>query len=282
MNILVTGLNGFIANNIRNFSFFPSDYSINFISLRDPEWKNKSFSKYDVIIHLAGVAHIKPNKRLQKSYYAINKDLTIEIAKKAKKDGVKQFIFMSSMIVYSSKLKLINYLTKPNPDNFYGKSKLYAENELLPLSEGNFIVSIVRSPMVYGLGNKGNLPKLIKIFKLLPFFPRISNRRSSIYIENLIFYFIQIINNKSPGYLYPQNKEYLSSLELYVMTRKIMNKPYFLTNIFNLPLKFLMFFIPSIRKIFGDFAFIPFNDNGISSSYQVYSFDESIKKTFFR
>ena len=110
---------------------------------------------------------------MEQKYYEINRDLPVSIAKKAKNDGVKQFIFFSSMIVYGKDLPLdkkflINDETSLTPENFYGKSKLDAENLLSELEDNKFKVAKVRIPMVYGPDCKGNFPKLLKIAKKMP------------------------------------------------------------------------------------------------------------------
>ena len=140
--ILITGKTSYIgmsfqkyieAYNQRNPE---NTYEVNAISVRDEKWKEYDFSQYDVVLHLAGIAHVdigKGNqKELEKEYYRVNRDLTIAVAEKAKEAGVKQFIFMSSIIVYGESApigenKIITKDTVPTPSNFYGNSKLQAE-----------------------------------------------------------------------------------------------------------------------------------------------------------
>lgn len=126
------------------------------------------------MFHAAGIAHVSSDPKMEEIYYNVNCDLTIETAKKAKADGVKQFIFMSSIIVYgdsNGKKIVIDENTIPMPSNFYGNSKLQAEKGLKPLGSDNFKVAILRPPMIYGKGSKGNYPKLAKVAQKLPFFP---------------------------------------------------------------------------------------------------------------
>src|SRR5699024_6867974 len=125
---------------------------------------------------------------MEELYYQVNRDLTIEVAQKAKHEKVKQFIFMSSIIVYGdSKAEkvVIDRHTKPNPSNFYGQSKLEAEQRILPLDSKDFKIVIVRPPMIYGKHSKGNYPKLAKAAQKLPLFPNIDNERSMLHIDNL-------------------------------------------------------------------------------------------------
>ena len=92
--------------------------------MKDPNWKEFDFSRFDVVFYVAGIAHVSTRMSMKDLYFKVNRDLTIETAKKAKESGVKQFIFMSSMIVYNSSETRITHETKPNHDKFYGLSKL--------------------------------------------------------------------------------------------------------------------------------------------------------------
>lgn len=102
--ILITGANSYIGTSFENYlqQWFDK-YQVDTVDMIDGSWREKSFGGYDVVFHVAGIAHSdtgKISKEKEKLYYTVNTDLTIETAKKAKADGVKQFIFMSSAIVY--------------------------------------------------------------------------------------------------------------------------------------------------------------------------------------
>lgn len=98
-------------------------------------WKQADYTKYDSVFHVAGIAHVDPKPEMKPLYYKVNTDLTIEIAKWAKEHGVKQFIYMSSGIVYrvSKSLKgdIKTKESQPCPNGFYGDSKLQAEKGLV-------------------------------------------------------------------------------------------------------------------------------------------------------
>lgn len=166
---------------------------MNRISLRDNEWEKESFSGYDSILHMAGLAHAdvgKVSEGTKALYYQINRDLTLQVARKAKADGVKQFIYMSSVIIYGDsapvgKQKHITADTPPAPANFYGNSKYQAEQQLRKLQTEDFYVAVVRAPMIYGKGSKGNFPLLVKLAARTPVFPALDNQRSMLYVENL-------------------------------------------------------------------------------------------------
>lgn len=189
--ILITGENSYIGNKLTQWlANEPEKYEIVKKSVRDDKWKYIDLSEFDVVVHVAGIAHQDTKADQEELYYKINTDLTIDIAKKAKAEGVKQFIFMSSMIVYggSSKIGETKEITKqtiPKPINFYGNSKLLAEKGILPLQSNIFDIVIIRPPMIYGKESKGNYPLLAKFAKISPIFPDIENQRSMLYIDNL-------------------------------------------------------------------------------------------------
>ena len=219
--ILITGANSYIGTSFEKYIYgnYPDEYQIDTLDMMDPNWKEYDFSGYDSIFHVAGIAHAdvgKVSKETEKLYYRVNCDLAYETALKAKKSKVKQFIYMSSIIVYGEsapygKTKIITKDTKPEPANFYGDSKLQAEIKLLPLQDDSFNLVIIRPPMIYGKGSKGNYPMLSKLAKKLPIFPKINNQRSMLYVENLCEFVRLMISNNAQGIYYPQNSEYAST-----------------------------------------------------------------------
>jgi len=129
--VLITGSNSYVGTTVEKWLMKePDQFYVETISVRGEAWKSFDFSKFDVVFHVAGIAHIKKTKKNKDLYFKVNKDLAFEVAEKAKDSGVSQFIFMSSMIVYNSKETKITKDTIPNPDNFYGKSKLEAEIQI--------------------------------------------------------------------------------------------------------------------------------------------------------
>jgi len=197
--ILITGANSYIGTSLEKWlEQYPEKYSVDTIDMKDKRWKEKSFTGYDVVFHVAGIAHISTDPKMEDLYYKVNRDLAIVTAKKAKKEGVKQFIFMSSIIVYgdsSSDKRIIDRNTIPKPSNFYGDSKLQAEKGIKPLESDEFKIVILRPPMIYGKDSKGNYPKLAKAAKKLPIFPDIDNQRSMLHIDNLCEFIKLMIDN---------------------------------------------------------------------------------------
>lgn len=216
--VLITGENGYIANQLSVYLKKDERFQVSQLSLRNEEWKSADFSKYAVIVHLAGIVH-QP-KTSEEVYEKVNVKLTVELAKKAKEAKVKQFIFFSTASVYGNVKEKVTLDTKENPDNFYGKSKLKAEMELQKMETNDFKVAIIRPPMVYGKGCKGNYVTLAKIAKKMPVFPKVENKRSMIYIENLCEFTKLLILNQETGTFYPQDEELVNTTEMVKMIAK--------------------------------------------------------------
>lgn len=259
----------------------PDKYKIEKISLRNDKWKQHDFSGYDVIVHVAGIAHVSTDPKMEELYYKVNRDLTIEVAKKAKSDEVKQFIFLSSIIVYGEVKENNGIITRdtiPNPSNFYGKSKLEAEKGIESLESEHFKVAIIRPPMIYGKGSKGNYPKLAKLARITPIFPDFENKRSMIHIDNLTEFIRLIIDNEDSGLFFPQNAEYVKTSEMVRVISEVYNKKVFLVKWFNPIIRIMKNRLELVNKMFGDLAY----DKSLSHykyNYWIRDFKSSIKAT---
>lgn len=280
--ILITGKNSYVGTSLERWlGNHTNSYSIDCISLRDDSWKKNDFSLYDTVFHVAGIAHVSSDPSMEAEYYKVNRDLTIETAKKAKAEGVKQFIFMSSIIVYGdsrSDSTFIDKYTIPKPSNFYGNSKLQAEEGIKELEIDNFQVVIVRPPMIYGKGSRGNFPKLAKIAKKIPVFPDIDNKRSMIHIDNLCEFIKLMIDNEESGLFFPQNSEYVKTSEMVKMIGNVYGKDINLTKVFNPLLKVMGLKLRIINKVFGNLVY----DKSLSNykeNYQIRGLKESIMET---
>ena len=253
--ILITGINSYVGNSFAEA--YKNDFDITKISLRDNEWQNHDFSQYDNILHVAGIAHTSKDASLESKYCAVNTNLTEEIAKKAKLAGVKRFVFLSSIIVYGDSApmgvdKVVAKDTIPSPDDFYGNSKLQAEVKLDTLDSDDFNVAIIRPPMVYGDGSKGNYPKLVKLAKYAFIFPDIENKRSVISIEKLSSEIGRIIENNQKGLFLPQDDEYFCTSQFIKNYRKeVLGKKTYLTKVFNPLIKLLAKKVGFVNKVFG-------------------------------
>ena len=274
--VLITGANSYVGTNVEKWLMKePENFYVETLDMRDPNWKDFDFSKFDVVFHVAGIAHVSAKKSMKDLYFKVNRDLAIETAVKAKESSVKQFIFMSSMIVYSSKETRITLETKPNPDNFYGLSKLQAEEGMLPLQSEDFNVCILRPPMIYGPGSKGNFPKLIKLAKVAPVFPKYKNIRSSVYIDNLSSFIYNIINDHEKGIFHPQNSTYYSTHEVVKICRNRLGKRTYSTRLFNPFIKFLTIISKTFNKLFSNYYYDFFEERYL----ETVNLQESIHET---
>lgn len=252
-SVLITGANSYIGTNVERWLLKePEKYHVETLDMKDPNWVNFDFSKFDVVFHVAGIAHSTPKKSEKDLYYRVNTQLTIETAKIAKEAGVKQFIFMSSLIVYSSKERVITKDTKPNPDNFYGDSKLQAEIGLNKLSDKTFKIVVLRPPMIYGPNSKGNFPRLMSFARKSFIFPNFKNKRSMLYIDNLSNSIKYLIDNEVEGLFFPQNSEYMCTSEIVRETAKYLKKKIWFTKLFNPFIHLLRNRLTIINKVFSD------------------------------
>lgn len=276
--ILITGEDSYIGGMFTKWvEQWPDDYEIHEISVRNDDWKQADFSSYDSVFHVAGIAHVSSDPKMEDLYFQVNRDLTIEVAEKAKVDNVKQFVFMSSIIVYGTQNEFIDENTKPNPDNFYGESKLQAEEGIRPLQDKDFNVAIIRPPMIYGKDSKGNYPLLSKIAQITPIFPNYDNQRSMLHIDNLTEFNRLIIDNNDRGIYYPQNKEYVKTSDMVKIISNIHNKLLFQTKLFN-PFIRPLTKINLVNKVFGNLVYdMELSDYQIN--FRVRNFKETIEFT---
>lgn len=280
--ILITGANSYIGTSFKNWLEKENDkYLIEELDMRSDSWKERDFSYFDVVFHVAGIAHVSSDPKLEDLYYKVNRDLTIMTAEKAKKEGVKQFIFMSSIIVYgdsTKKLKIIDQDTIPSPSNFYGNSKLQAEEGIKPLQCNSFKVVILRPPMIYGKESKGNYHKLSKLALKLPLFPDYDNQRSMLHIDNLCEMLKLIIDNEENGLFFPQNAEYTKTSEMVKMIAKMHGKKMITTRICNPLISLLCTKVDILNKVFGNLVYDQ-NMSKYKQDYRIRNLYESIKTT---
>lgn len=276
-NILITGTKSYIGTSLEHWLMRESDqYKIDTVDMKDESWKGKDFSEYDVIFHVAGIAHIKETKDNQELYYKVNRDLAYETAQKAKRDGAEQFIFLSSMSVYGIENGIIDKNTETQPNTAYGKSKIEAEELINKLHDESFVVATLRPPMVYGKGCKGNYPRLARLAVKTPIFPKINNKRSMIYIDNLSEFVKQLIDNKSSGLFFPQNTEYVNTGEMVQLIANAHGRNIVMTKLFNPLLRLLN--TSTINKVLGDLVY-DMSMSKYGSDYRVCEFRESINET---
>jgi UDP-glucose 4-epimerase len=259
----------------------PNQYKVDTVDMKDGSWKDKDFSLYDVVFHVAGIAHVSSDPKMEDLYYKVNRDLTIETAKKAKAEGVKQFVFMSSIIVYgdsSSSKRVIDRNTIPTPSNFYGNSKLQAEEGIKDLETDNFKIVVLRPPMIYGKGSKGNYPRLANMAKKIAVFPDIDNERSMLHIDNLCEFIKVMIDHEETGLYFPQNKEYVKTSELVKTIAEVHGKKIWTISWMNWLIR-MMFGIGIVNKVFGNLVYEKSMSDYDKANYRIRDFRESIELT---
>ena len=300
--VLITGAGSYIGESFASYAskHYPS-LSISAIDMLDGSWRDKGFSSYDIIYHVAGIAHAdvgNVDEATKEKYYKVNTDLAVEVAEKAKAEGVKEFIFMSSMIVYGDsapygKKKVVDEHTVPHPANFYGDSKLQADVAVRDLADDKFKVVVLRPPMIYGKGSKGNYPTLAKLAKKLPIFPKIENERSMLHIDNLCEFLCQIMlvkrieeveeNKENEVVLIPQNAEWTKTSEMVREIADVGGKRIKLLKVLNLAV-WLGCKVPGkigglVNKAFGNSAYAQSMSVYEGIDYQKIDLKESIRRT---
>lgn len=291
IKILITGSGSYVGTSLLQYSaeHYPN-LEIDTVDMLDGSWKEKCFGVYDTVFHVAGIAHadvgnVSPED--QKKYYEVNRDLAVEVCRKCKKEGVKQFIFMSSMIVYGEsaplgKKKMIDRYTVPAPANFYGDSKWQGDMAVRKLQNDEFRVAVLRPPMIYGKRSRGNYPILSQLAHRLPVFPEVNNERSMLYIENLCEFVAQLALSGEGGIYFPQNGEYGKTSEIVRMIGEGAGRRVWKTRIL-LPAIKVAGHIPAkigrlVNKAFGNMVYDQRLSRYDGLDYQKVSLEESIKK----
>ena len=270
-----------------------SSYRIDAVDTMGDNWKKADYTKYDVVFHVAGIAHVNADPKMEPLYYKVNCNLTIEVAKHAKAAGVRQFIFMSSQIVFhesqSLKAEVLTAETKPAPNGFYGNSKLQAENGLWNLVKnqkenstrsqgGNQMkICILRPCMIYGPNAKGNFSRLAKLACKTPVFPEWHNKRSMLYIDNLAEFVKQAIERELEGTFYPQNRELADTVEIVRYFAKEAGHKIWITKLLNPFVWMGSLVLQPINKMFATYYYNP-KMSKMEFDYQLVSFEESLKQ----
>lgn len=285
--ILITGAGSYIGMSFENhLKQWPDRYQVDTVDMTTDAWRDFSFRGYDTVYHVAGIAHSDYGKISQERaelYYRVNTHLAVETARKAKAEGVKQFIFMSSASVYGEsapigKNKIITRDTPVSPVNSYGDSKVQAEKGIVPLQDEAFKVAVLRPPMIYGKGCKGNYSTLTKLAKKLPVFPYVENQRSMLYIENLVEFVRLMVDNEEQGIFWPQNNEYTNTAEMVKAIAQVHGKRVVMIRGLNWALKLMSYVTALVNKAFGSLCY----DHEMSrykQDYCIMNLMDSIRET---
>ena len=285
--ILITGKGSYLGNSLKAYlEAFGDCYQVDCLSLRSGDWKEQSFRGYDAVYHTAAIVHQPRSKDAPGElarYRAVNCDLAVDAAKKAKAEGVRQFVFLSTMAVYGltaafGKTVTITAQTPTVPTDNYGLSKLEAERALLALEGPDFRVAILRPPMIYGKDCKGNFRSLVSMARRLPFFPKVPNRRSMLYVGSLNRLVQQIIDREDRGIFCPQDPEYLNTSAMVQAIAAAQGKRLLLIPGFSWALHLLRHLTGAVDKAFGSLVY----DKALSKleeDYCIASFPDSVKQS---
>ncbi|MBB5179379.1 UDP-glucose 4-epimerase [Planomicrobium koreense] len=275
MNILISGEKGYLANELKNYGIKNRKLNIELVSVRKGAEKVNFLDK-DVFIHTSAIVHKKEKDFLLKDFIKINKDLTVQLALKAKKAGVKKFVFISTMAVYGVSEGCIDKNTPLNPNTYYGISKLEAEKALKKLESNNFSISIIRPPMIYGKEAPGNFQPLRRLSKTVPIFPKVENKRSMIYIDNLCDFIFQVIKNNDKGIYHPQDYRQINTSQMVKQIGLANKKKIYLSSLLGRVIRKEICRNNMIKKVFGDLYYSTELSNYRNNTYQKISFKDAI------
>ena len=276
--ILIAGANSYIGESFANYmQQWPDRYRVDTLDVIGDGWKQASLAGYDVVFLVAGIAHRKETEENASLYYQVNRDLAVALAEKAKQNGVRHFVFMSSMSVYGMDQGVITPDTLPSPKSHYGKSKLEAEQNLARLENEHFRIAVLRPPMVYGKNCRGNFQLMLKLAKKSPVFPVVSNRRSMISIDNLCAFVRLVIDGEEAGVFFPQNREYVNTTEMVKIMAKTLNRRIFFSCLAGVAVGAMVPVVGMARKAFSTLIYQDCEKHDFC--YCEDSFEESVRKS---
>lgn len=283
MKILIIGKNSYIGNHIDEW-LSKRGHQVMQLDVLADEWKTFDYSQYDAIVHVAGIVH-QPNCQDWELYKRVNTDMPITIATVAKKAGVKQYVFISTMGVYGVGKRLtpniVDEKTPLAPEGMYGKSKLMAEEGLHELQDDTFKVAFVRPPSVYGKGCRGGyITGFVSITRRLPVIPRAYEgvRQSFIYIDNLCECVRLVIENHLYGAFCPQDDEVPNANRLIEVICEGIGKKYRASLMLGWCMR-LVGFIPLVKKAYGGIEYSRSLSEISGYNYVVVPFEEGMRRT---
>lgn len=236
-NVLIIGGGSFVAKhfivharhdfNLKVVSRYPTGFAGEIISVDYSDIPETIFSGMHTVINFAAIVH-KREKIPDEVYQKVNYQLAMNNAKKAKQQGVKHFVQISTVSVYG-KVNSITHDTSSNPLDSYGKSKLRADNELMKMHDLDFKVTIIRPPLIYGGGNApGNMMRLLRLVdKGLPLpFRGIDNRKDFLNITNFIEVLKKVVLKEASGIMLVSDNRPISTAKLIkIISEKLGKKP---------------------------------------------------------
>lgn len=283
---MLVGIGGYIGGKFTDYinKNYP-DWQIDAVDSMNRKWADADFHGYDAVYNVSGLAHAYARHGSEKLYYEVNGQLPIDVATKAKAEGVPMFVQMSSQIVYGDMSglgedKVITAEIVPSEPTVYGKSKMMAERGLVALVDNSFQVALVRPPLIYSEFARDNFPRLVNFAKKMPVFPKLKNRQSMVYVDNLCELVKLIIEHNQGGVYYPQQECYIETSKIVADIAEAVGNKMWQTRLFNPALRFLskMPMFDFIHKAFGSIVYDMKMSNHFDGKYRVVSYEESIKR----
>lgn len=284
--VMLVGIGGYIGGKFTDYinKNYP-DWQIDAVDSMNRKWADADFHGYDAVYNVSGLAHANARHGSEKLYYEVNGQLPIDVATKAKAEGVPMFVQMSSQIVYGDMSglgedKVITAEIVPSEPTVYGKSKMMAERGLIALVDNSFQVALVRPPLIYSEFARDNFPRLVNFAKKMPVFPKLKNRQSMVYVDNLCELVKLIIEHNQGGVYYPQQECYIETSKIVADIAEAVGNKMWQTRLFNPALRFLskMPMFEFIHKAFGSIVYDMKMSNHFDGKYRVVSYEESIKR----
>ncbi len=253
--ILITGKGSYIGTHLLQYlETFPEDYAVTEVPTQ-PFDDAVDFHGADAIVHVAAIVHRKETKETLPMYDAVNRALAVRIAEKAKREGVRHFVLLSSMSVYGMDTGVITRDTVPHPNTAYGRSKLAAERGVAALADDGFRVTVLRPPTVYGPGAKGNPARLFRLSRRLPFCPDLENRRSMVSIDTLCERIGSYLDAPRSGVVFPQEPAPIATKTLLAEAMRAQGRRVQYTKLFNPAIRVFRACSRVGRKAFGDLVY---------------------------
>ena len=217
MNILITGIHGFVGQNLMPYLEAKGHTIYGLGRTGDYVWDDLESDRIphvDAIIHLAGKAHDTKNQTEADVYFKVNRDLTMKIFSYfLNHQDIKKFIFFSSVKAAADQVvgEILTEDVTPTPKGPYGESKAEAEKQLndvwkqaLSTQTDGRQLYILRPCMMHGPGNKGNLNLLYKVVNAGFPWPlgAFENKRSFCSIQNVCFVVEQLLEHNADSGVY--------------------------------------------------------------------------------
>lgn len=253
--VAITGGSGFIGS--RFIESYKEQLDLIEVNLRASDISVIDLKGVQSVVYSVGIAHVKKADN-DPEYYIVNEELALKFAAKAKEEGVSQFIYISSTMVYGEGNDT-SYSENSlcTPVNAAGKSKQRAEIRLKAMEDSSFKVAIIRPSLVYGGGVKGNLQNFLKLAdsKLPLPFKGVKNQRALVSIKTLVDSIYKIISDQMGGTFTISDPEPVSTEELITAMRRYLGRK---TRLFTMP-SFIMKLFARVKpqlfnKLFGSFS----------------------------